>query len=233
MPSGPPGRRLGPRERPVVVHAQRLGGGPPHRAVARFADGDAHQPAAQRALGTVRAQLSIGEQERLLSSILGLGRVCQDPPAGGQDRRRLAIDEDAKGVVVAAEYRVGQRAILFEAARPVRRDPSCGRVGVGVDGHARPSVRACLDSDRPTILRWLDRMVRWSGAGPTDHAPVERIEAPDARFVTGRRRSIGPGRRRRWSCSGRWSTAGPGWKSNLGTPGWPTIWQEGRAAAGS
>ena len=84
-------------------------------------DRDARQPRPERAVAAPAGERAIGGHECLLGGILGLVEVAEDPVAGPDDRRRLALDEAAEGVAVAGEDGLDRGAVAGEVDRPVGR----------------------------------------------------------------------------------------------------------------
>ena len=75
-------------------------------------DGDPGQP---RGKGTVRpppGQAPERGHECLLGRILGFVDVAEDAVAGADDRGRVPIDEDAKGLAISGEDRIDRRAFI-------------------------------------------------------------------------------------------------------------------------
>ena len=89
-------------------------------------DRDARQPRTERSVATPARQRTVRGHERLLRGVLGLVEVAEDPMAGPDDRRRLALDEPAEGISVA---RRGRRRRSRGRRRGRQTDLAAGNSG--------------------------------------------------------------------------------------------------------
>jgi hypothetical protein len=105
----------------------------------RDPDGDPGEPRPDRAIGPPAGEASEPHHERLLGRILGFMEVPQDPVARPDDRRRLALDEDAEGLAIAGEDGVDSAAFI-KGLGLVRTIDWIGRATCRRDGTLRDSV---------------------------------------------------------------------------------------------
>jgi hypothetical protein len=144
------------------------------------ADGDLMEPGADGVGGSKGASAAGEDEEGRLERVVGVVLLAEDPAAGAEDHRAVAVDEDAecglgrgaRGVEEAGEeFGVGARtevAVLEEVT-----DESDGRGPAG-GGHRAVS---------PAIGGSFNQIMSWGGpVGPT--FPAKRI--------AGRKRGRGP-----------------------------------------
>lgn len=113
----------------IEAHYWAPAAGPPERNPHR----NPAQPGAKRPGRLPAGERAIGDHECLLGCVFGFVEVAQDPVAGADDGGRLAIDEDAKGLSIAAEHEGNDPRSLGIGGRARRW------VAVGIDRSASAS----------------------------------------------------------------------------------------------
>jgi hypothetical protein len=112
----------------------------------RFPDRDAHQPAPQGAIAPERGEPPVGDEEGVLRRVLGVDGIAEDPPADGEDGRRLALDELAERIAIAGQDGIDQGAI--------------GDASLVVRGPILPPGRCIWSADIPSAPLSINRVGR-------------------------------------------------------------------------
>src|SRR5204862_3958366 len=94
----------------------------------RGSDGDPAEPGPERAVAPERGERLVCLCERVLSGVLGLDRIAQDPAADPDHGLGLAFDQHPKGLTVSGENGIDDLAVAYRRFQHdrSRRASRCG-----------------------------------------------------------------------------------------------------------